>query len=316
MEIKKVFLSYSHDTPQHKEWVLMLATKLRESGIDAILDQWDLGLGDDLAHFMEVNLKDADRVLMICSDNYVSKANSGEGGVGYEKMIVTSNYMKNINANKVIPIIKNNKTCSVPTFLSTKLYLDFNNERLFSEKLEELIRAIHETPALEKPVLGSNPFKTSIKNIIEDSGKMTKNKYFDILFSHSKKNNWTFNDEYDKINDLFLDIAILNEDLDIKIEYGRIHEKNFIETWANEWPDPKASSYYVDFYYNSTKVDSYVIVCIDGFRGKILLPSMDSNGDYYYDSFHYDLAIFLENLFSVKDKTVDMVINRFGFQIK
>ena len=44
----KVFISYSHDSADHKEWVLDFATTLRNRGVDAILDQWDLKPGDDL----------------------------------------------------------------------------------------------------------------------------------------------------------------------------------------------------------------------------------------------------------------------------
>ena len=44
-EHPKVFISYSHDSPEHRRWVSELAVKLRHNGIDAILDQWDLGSG-------------------------------------------------------------------------------------------------------------------------------------------------------------------------------------------------------------------------------------------------------------------------------
>ena len=87
--IPKAFVSYSHDSQEHKKWVLDFATRLRNSGVDAILDQWELQPGDDLPHFMEKYLRTSDRVLMICTDQYVEKANTGAGGVGYEKMIVT-----------------------------------------------------------------------------------------------------------------------------------------------------------------------------------------------------------------------------------
>ena len=87
MSIPKVFISYSHDTLDHKKWVLDLATKMRASGIDSIIDQWDLKPGDDLPLFMETNLIESDRVLMVCTEKYVQKANAGLGGVGYEKMI-------------------------------------------------------------------------------------------------------------------------------------------------------------------------------------------------------------------------------------
>lgn len=33
-----VFISYSHDSDGHKEWVKALATRLRHHGVDVILD--------------------------------------------------------------------------------------------------------------------------------------------------------------------------------------------------------------------------------------------------------------------------------------
>jgi hypothetical protein len=95
----RVFISYSHDSYQHKSWVKKLATDLRENGVDAILDQWDVGLGDDLAAFMESGITSSDRVIAICSKDYVTKANEGEGGVGYEKMIVTGELVENSGTN-------------------------------------------------------------------------------------------------------------------------------------------------------------------------------------------------------------------------
>ena len=106
-----VFISYSHDSQELKRWVLDLATRLRECGVDAILDQWDIGPGGDLPHFMEQSLTKASRILMICTDRYVQKANAGEGGVGYEKMIVTADLMKKIDSARVIPIIRQQGGC-------------------------------------------------------------------------------------------------------------------------------------------------------------------------------------------------------------
>src|ERR1700693_1202226 len=85
----KVFISYSHDTPAHKKWVGELASKLVNKGIDVILDQWELGPGDDVSKYMEKGVTEADRVLMICTEHYARKADEGKGGVGYEAMIVT-----------------------------------------------------------------------------------------------------------------------------------------------------------------------------------------------------------------------------------
>lgn len=53
MESPKVFISYSWTTPEHEQRVLDIATELVESGIDTILDKWDLKEGDDADVFME-----------------------------------------------------------------------------------------------------------------------------------------------------------------------------------------------------------------------------------------------------------------------
>jgi len=159
MSIPSVFISYSHDTQEHKKWVLDLATRLRNTGIDAALDQWDLKPGDDLPHFMEQNLAKSDYVIMICTDNYVAKANSGVGGVGYEKMIITYDLLTNIDSNKIIPIIRQSGTSNVPIFLKTKMYVDFSREDEFEFAYDDLTRAIHNAPLYKKPELSNNPFK-------------------------------------------------------------------------------------------------------------------------------------------------------------
>lgn len=161
MSLPKVFISYSHDSIDHKKWVLDFATKLRASGVDATLDQWDLKPGDDLAVFMEKNLREADRVLMICSETYVDKANKGIGGVGYEKMIVTADLLARIDSNKVIPIIRQSGKTSVPTFLQTKLHLNFSSDNDFEFQFDELIRTLHNSPVYEKPPVTRSKFPTS-----------------------------------------------------------------------------------------------------------------------------------------------------------
>ena len=155
----KVFISYSHDSPDHKQWVSELAARLRHRGVDATLDQWDLGLGDDITRFMERGIVNADRVLVICTDEYVSKANVGEGGVGYERMIVNAELVGNLGTDKFIPIIRQaSGKEKTPTFLGTRVYADFTNDSQFDAECEKLIRELHEMPITEKPPLGKNPF--------------------------------------------------------------------------------------------------------------------------------------------------------------
>ncbi len=163
MPAPKIFMSYSHDSFEHKQWVVNLATRLVHSGVDVALDAWSLGPGDDLPHFMETQLASSDRIIMICTENYVQKANKGAGGVGYEKMIVTSTLLKTIDSNKVIPVIRQRGTTNTPTFLSSKLYIDFSNDSEFETVIDDLLRAIHGEPLFKKPELGSSPFSPKVK---------------------------------------------------------------------------------------------------------------------------------------------------------
>ncbi|MDM0043994.1 toll/interleukin-1 receptor domain-containing protein [Variovorax dokdonensis] len=166
----KVFLSYSHDSQEHKRWVLELATRLRNTGIDSIIDQWSLGPGDDIPHFMERSLAAADRVLMVCTDNYVQKANSGTGGVGYEKMIVTADLMKQINSNKIIPVIRQGGTHNVPTFLQSKYFVDLSRDDEMELEFDNLARAIHGKPLFEAPPISNNPFVPVAETPAEKTG--------------------------------------------------------------------------------------------------------------------------------------------------
>ncbi len=157
-----VFISYSHDTPEHKRWVGELAAKLVDNGVDVILDQWDLGLGDDVPKFMEAGVGRADRVLMICTESYVKKADDGRGGVGYEAMIVTGELVSNLGTSKFIPVVRQKqKTAQLPKSMSTRLYIDLSEEQEVQGRFEELLRELHQQPALRKPTLGASPFKTS-----------------------------------------------------------------------------------------------------------------------------------------------------------
>lgn len=65
-KVPRVFISYSHDSKSHKDWVLNLSTRLRKNGVDVVLDQWDVKLGSDIAKFIEQGLSESDRIIMIC----------------------------------------------------------------------------------------------------------------------------------------------------------------------------------------------------------------------------------------------------------
>lgn len=154
-----VFISYSHDSPEHKRWVDDFASRLVQNGVDVFLDQWELGLGDDVPKFMSSSINAADRVLMICTEHYVNKANEGKGGVGYEAMIVTAELIQDLGTSKFIPVIRQNSGSNeLPNFIGARYYCNLNEDQNYEEQFEDLLRELHKAPKTSKPPLGKNPF--------------------------------------------------------------------------------------------------------------------------------------------------------------
>ena len=156
----KTFVSYSHEGENHSDWVLQLATRLRSNGVDVILDRWNLQLGGNLGSFIDQGLSESNRVLCVCSQGYVEKANSGISGVGYEKTVITAELLSDSNTDWVIPAIRDNLGEQiVPRFLRGRRYVDFREDRLYESKYEELLRVLLNEPVLPIPPLGENPFR-------------------------------------------------------------------------------------------------------------------------------------------------------------
>ena len=203
MEVKeellpRVFVSYSHDSEEHKNWVLQLATRLRSNGVNIILDSWNTRLGSDLASFMEQGLSKSHRVICVCSDNYVSKANGGKGGAGYEKQIITAELISNQNTTWIIPLIKSNsKEKKTPIFLGGRKYISFEDIHLYESKYEELLRDLLDEPVFPIPPIGKNPFQM-VREFAKQKFLPTNEKYVSpatsgtVSFDYSNNNGQYF----------------------------------------------------------------------------------------------------------------------------
>ena len=78
-----VFLSYSHDSPEHADRVLALANRLRADGFDAALDQYEVSPPEGWPLWMERQIRDADFVLLVCTPTYLRRVmGEEEPGVG------------------------------------------------------------------------------------------------------------------------------------------------------------------------------------------------------------------------------------------
>jgi hypothetical protein len=74
----KVFISYSHDSPEHEANVLALADRLRADGIDAALDQYESFPPEGWELWQQRQIQAARFVLMVCTGTYQRRFDAEE----------------------------------------------------------------------------------------------------------------------------------------------------------------------------------------------------------------------------------------------
>ena len=139
---KTLFVSYSHDSENHKSWVKKFANDLKDfGGFDVLLDQ-DLPKGYPLTRFMEIGLKNADKVLIIGTPQYKQKSEKGKG-VAFEGTIISTELMNDIDTLKFYPILRSGTfETSFPLILQSRSGDDLSDDVNYEEKLQIVIDSI------------------------------------------------------------------------------------------------------------------------------------------------------------------------------
>lgn len=111
MSEKKVFISYSHDSDEHRERVLELSERLRMDGVETLLDQYVNGAPPQgWPHWMLDQLDAADSVIVVCTEAYYrrfrGKEEPGKGrGVAWEGAHITQEMYATRNKRlKFVPV--------------------------------------------------------------------------------------------------------------------------------------------------------------------------------------------------------------------
>jgi TIR domain len=107
----RVFISYSHDSPEHKDKVLDLSDRLRRDGIDCRLDQYEQAPPEGWPRWTEKKIRDADHVLMIRTEAYYRRVMGEEKpdlglGVRWEGHMIQQHLYNAETVNrKFIPVL-------------------------------------------------------------------------------------------------------------------------------------------------------------------------------------------------------------------
>ena len=153
MSQNNIFLSYSWDSTEHKEWALKLADRLEQYfELNITFDQYDLDSFGDKNHFMEKAVFENDFVLIIVTESYTLKANSRLGGVGIETKMSSSRHWEETNgggASKIIPVLR--EGTELPRYLKEKFYIDFRNDEKFEDGFVSLLKHIKGEAKTSRP---------------------------------------------------------------------------------------------------------------------------------------------------------------------
>ena len=158
-ESPKVFISYSWDDEEHKQWTLGLANHLRENGIETIIDQYYLKPGRNFHTFMEKGISASDKVIIVFTPNYKVKADNRKGGVGKEYSIINAQlYKEQAENERVVPILRRGeREESIPDFITQYIDIDFRNDDLYKNSFNDLVRVIFNKPEIRIPEIGDVP---------------------------------------------------------------------------------------------------------------------------------------------------------------
>lgn len=162
MTAPKLFISYSWSTPDHEQWVMNFATDLVQSGIDVILDKWDLREGHDAVAFMEKMVTDPliTKVVVVSDKSYALKADGRMGGVGTETQIVSREVYERTAQDKFAAVVVERDADGnpyLPTFFKSRIYIDLSEPERYSINFDKLLRWAFDKPLYIKPELGDPP---------------------------------------------------------------------------------------------------------------------------------------------------------------
>lgn len=162
MTTPKLFVSYCWSSPDHEQWVIDLATELTQSGVEVVLDKWDLKEGHDAVAFMEKMVTDSSikKVLIVCDRAYAEKADGRKGGVGTETQIISREVYESTSQDKFAAVVAERDEAGkpfLPTYYKSRIYIDLSESDRYAENFEKLVRWIFDKPLFARPELGKPP---------------------------------------------------------------------------------------------------------------------------------------------------------------
>jgi len=175
-----VFISYSHDSREHRASVLTLSKGLRGLGIDAYIDQYtEHKPPKSWPTWMRRKINEADYVLVICTETYrrrfegEERKGRGRGAKWEGAIIELEMYDEELNSDdeesRFIPVVlRSDDSQCIPRILGGTTYYDVSHE----ERYRSLVARLKGIRTVEMPPLGNGEGEQSTTSASPPASKV------------------------------------------------------------------------------------------------------------------------------------------------
>src|SRR5881296_1158970 len=152
----RVFISYSHDSLEHRERVLQFSNKLRLHGIEAVVDRYfEDTLDMRWTDWMDEQINLADFVLIVATPEYSKRLKpggvTGDGAYWEGALISQTMYQAHGHNKKFIPVyFTPEDAAAIPIHMQG--FQDYNVGT--EEGYDDLYRRVTNQPGVVPPVVG------------------------------------------------------------------------------------------------------------------------------------------------------------------
>lgn len=166
----RVFISHAGEDRQR--FVMAFAQRLRENGVDAWLDQWEMKPGDHFVEkIFEQGLRDADAVIIVLSAASVNKP--------WVREELNVSVVKRVQEGlKLIPVVID--ACEIPECLQATLWQRIEDLQSYDDAFQRILAAIFERSG--KPDLGEPPERFAAPKLPDSTG--TDERVLSAIYLH------------------------------------------------------------------------------------------------------------------------------------
>jgi hypothetical protein len=156
--------------------------------------------------------------------------------------------------------------------MASLLYVDFQTDANFEERMEQLLRRLYNQPKFKKPALGKAPSFSTLDAVLKSTVLQSNNSAAPSVpeiintVTSSNGSDWTY------FENRSLYVYNDNPDITILHQENTESEKEFHESWTRNFPDPVAYRAIHQIFYRTTIVAEEFLVAVDGYRMYIPLP--------------------------------------------